>query len=145
MRMSHNDSDDDDVKKGSEINFVNDDWRKENLDRFYCLFSTNSCYALLGANILRIAVIMTLYLTLSRKKFRLQHSQLHAPQQPMRWPQRHSAAFEPLPDLPSSTSTTSNPRNSPTTTPASSSTGPPPTPPDPTPPQPAPPPPPQRA
>ncbi len=25
MRMSHSDSDDDDVEKGSEINFVNDD------------------------------------------------------------------------------------------------------------------------
>ncbi len=55
--MSYSDSDDDDVEKGSKIDFVNDDQKEENLDRFYCLFSTNSHYAPLGANILGIAVI----------------------------------------------------------------------------------------
>ena len=55
--MSHSDSDDDDdVEKDSEIDFVNDDQKEENLNRFYCLFFTNSCYVLLEVNILRIAV-----------------------------------------------------------------------------------------
>ncbi len=55
--MSYSDSDDDDIEKDSKIDFVNDDQKEENLDRFYCLFSTNSCYVPLGANILGIAVV----------------------------------------------------------------------------------------